>query len=270
LLQRGPRGVQLTVAGRAFLDPARTALMYVEAAAAAAQRAAKAETMTFVFGFLASYEMIWLPDALRILREDFPNVEIVIRSQSSPELAEGLLCGKIDIAFLRPGKGEPVLTYKTLTNEPLIAAIPRSHHLAASDPVRPEDIMGGPLVVVAKETAPHLRAVLDSYAVRSGIVLDISHEVGNLTTAISLIASTGIPSLLPLSAVNLFPPSVIARPLAGEAPTVALAAGYNKTNPSAVLRRFLERLGELVVDVTRKNAVESRASAERAAAPAGA
>ena len=130
--------------------------------------------------------------------------------------------------------------------------------------------MGGPLVVVAKETAPHLRAVLDSYAVRSGVVLDISHEVGNLTTAISLIASTGIPSLLPLSAVNLFPPSVIARPLAGEAPTVALAAGYNKTNPSAVLRRFLERLGELVVDVTRKNAVESRASAERAAATAGA
>jgi len=270
LLQRGPRGVQLTAAGRAFLDPARTALLYVGAAAAAAQRAAKAETMTFVFGFLASYEMIWLPDALRILREDFPNVEIIIRSQSSPELAEGLLCGKIDIAFLRPDKGEPVLTYKTLTNEPLIAAIPRSHHLAASGAIRPQDIMREPLLVVARETAPHLRAALESYATRSGVVLDVSHEVENLTTAISLIASTGVPSLLPLSAANLFPPSVVARPLADEAPTVALSVGYNNTNPSPILRRFLERIEDLVTDATRRNAVRRGASLERAAVAADA
>src|SRR5271168_1757690 len=84
LLLRGPRGVQLTAAGRAFLDPARAALLYVEAATTAAQRAARSEKAILVFGFLAGFEMIWLPDALRILREDFPSAEVVIRSQSSP------------------------------------------------------------------------------------------------------------------------------------------------------------------------------------------
>jgi len=263
LLLRGPRGVQLTAAGRAFLDPARAALLQVEAAAAAAQRAARSERAILVFGFLAGYEMIWLPDVMRVLREDLASVEVVIRSQSSPELAEGLLCGKIDVAFLRPDKGEPVLAYRTLTNEPLIAAIPRSHPLAASDSVHPQDLMSGPLITVARETAPYLRAAVESYAARSGMVLNVSHEAENLTTAISLIASTGIPCLLPLSAVNLFPPSVVARPLKGPVPTVALAVGYNTTNASEVLHRFLDRIDDLVKDVTRRTAASVEAAEDR-------
>jgi LysR family hca operon transcriptional activator len=234
--------------------------MQVEAAAAAAQRAARSEKDTLVFGFLAGYEMVWLPDALRILREDSPNVEVVIRSQSSPELAENLLCGKIDVAFLRPDEGEPVLVYRTLTNEPLIAAIPRNHPLATSDTIHPKDLMRCPLIVVGRETAPYLRAAVESYAAQSDTVLDVEHEVPNLTTAMSLIASTGIPSLLPLSAVNLFPPSIIARPLAGAPPTIALAVSHNRTNPSLVLRRFLERIDDLVRDVTRKNPPAAGAS----------
>jgi LysR family transcriptional regulator, hca operon transcriptional activator len=262
LVLRGPRGVQLTAAGRAFLDPARAALMQVEAAAAAAQRAARSEGATLVFGFLAGYEMVWLPDVLRILRENSPNVEVVIRSQSSPELAENLLCGKIDVAFLRPDKGEPVLVYRTLTNEPLIAAIPRSHPLASSDVIHPQDLMRSPLIVAGRETAPYLRAVVESYAAQSDTVLDVEHEVPNLTTAMSLIASTGIPSLLPLWAVNLFPPPIVARPLAGAPPTIALAVSHNRTNPSLVLRRFLERIDELVNDVTRRNPLTAGATVD--------
>jgi LysR family hca operon transcriptional activator len=243
--------------------------LYVEAATTAAQRAAKSEKAIVVFGFLAGYEMIWLPDVLRIVREDFPGVEVVIRSQSSPELAEGLLCGKIDIAFLRPDKGEPVLTYRTLINEPLIAAIPHNHPLAARDTIDPQDLMRYPLIIVARETAPYLRAATESYAARSAAVLKVSHEAENLTTAISLIASTGIPSLLASSAVNLFPPSVVSRPLAGEVPTVALSVGYNKTNPSDVLRRFLERIEDLVKDVTKGKAVSVGATVDRRAEVAG-
>ena len=252
LVIRGPRGVQLTDSGRAFLDPAREALLCVEAATAAAHRAAKSEKTTLVFGFLAGYEVIWLPDVLRLLRQDFPNVEVVVRSQSSPELAEGLICSKIDIAILRPDKGEPVLEYQTLVNEPLIAAIPSGSSFAAGDTVDPHELMNCPLLICAAATAPHLRATIESYAARLGKALNISHEAENLTTAISLIASTGTPSLLPLFAANIFPPSVVARPLAGETPTVALAMAYRKANPSEIVQRFLARVEELVTDVVRR------------------
>src|ERR1700755_2687235 len=43
LLDRGPRGIELTPAGRTFLDHARLALLQVEAAGEAARRGAQPE-----------------------------------------------------------------------------------------------------------------------------------------------------------------------------------------------------------------------------------
>ena len=52
LLIRSPRGIELTAAGRAFLDHARLALSQVEAAGEAARRAAYPAKRSFVIGFL--------------------------------------------------------------------------------------------------------------------------------------------------------------------------------------------------------------------------
>jgi LysR family hca operon transcriptional activator len=62
----------------------------------------------------------------------------------------------------------------------------------------------------------------------------------------SLVASTGGVILLPLYVRNMLIPSVIARPLQGEPPTIDLMMGYNKSNTSPLLKRFLSRADELV------------------------
>jgi LysR family transcriptional regulator, hca operon transcriptional activator len=62
----------------------------------------------------------------------------------------------------------------------------------------------------------------------------------------SLVASTGGFTLLPLYVRNALIPSVVARPLHGEVPTIDLAMGYNKSNTSPLLKRFLLRANELV------------------------
>ena len=62
----------------------------------------------------------------------------------------------------------------------------------------------------------------------------------------SLVASTGGFTLLPLYVRNALIPSVVARPLRGEVPTIDLMMGYNKPNASALLKRFLLRADELV------------------------
>jgi LysR family hca operon transcriptional activator len=50
---------------------------------------------------------------------------------------------------------------------------------------------------------------------------------------------------MPAYAKNLLPSSVVSRPLEGEAPTIDLAVGYSKANPSPILKLFLSRLEEL-------------------------
>src|SRR5271170_6084093 len=142
LLSRSVSGVTLTAAGKAFLDHARLALMQVDAAVEAAHRAARPARKTFAIGFLTGQEVNWLPEAMRILRDELPNIEVTISSQYSPDLAQALLRGKLDLAFMRPEAQMPDLDYKVIVKEPLIVALSSDHRLASQDAIALHDIAG--------------------------------------------------------------------------------------------------------------------------------
>jgi LysR family hca operon transcriptional activator len=245
LMIRSAKGVQLTAAGRVLLDHARVVLLQVEAAVEATRRAAAPAKASFVLGFLTGYEFEWLSAVMAIMRDELPNTQVVIHSLSSPDLADGLMRGKIDLAFLRRERNAPGVVFNLLRDEPLIVLMRAGHRLAARHSIRPEDIVGEELVGVPKGKSPVLRAVTDAYGARLGIDLTPDHDVDNLSMAMSLVASTGGIALMPLYARNLTPPTVISRPLAGAQPMIDLSLGYNKANTSPLLRAMVARIGEL-------------------------
>jgi LysR family transcriptional regulator, hca operon transcriptional activator len=244
LMVRSARGIELTAAGRVFLDHARLALVQVEAAVEAARRAAQPTKPTFALGFLTGQEMDWLPEAMRILRDELPNIEVSVSSQYSPDLAQGLLRGKLDLAFMRPEAQMPDLDYKVIVKEPLIVVMPSDHRLASQDTIAIQDIAGETFIGISN-TAPTLRVIIDEYLGRSGLNLQQAHRVDNLAMAMSLIASTRGVALLPTYAKNFLPWAVTSRPLKGEPPTIDLVVGYNRTNTSPILGLFLSHLDQL-------------------------
>jgi len=251
LLIRNARGVELTPAGKVFLDHARMALAQVEAAVEAARKAAKSTKPSFALGFLTGQEMDWLPEAMHVLRDELPNIDVTISSQYSPDLADALSRGRLDLAFLRPEPNFPDLEYKVVTRERLVAVLPSDHFLTTRDAVRLRDLLGETFINVSN-TAPALRIVIDDYIARSGVAITTDHEVDNISMAISLIASTRGVALLPAYVQNFVPWSVISRPIEGEPPTIDLVMGYSRTNTSPPLKLFLSRADELIARVSGK------------------
>jgi len=251
LLTRRARGIELTPAGRAFLEHARTVLSQVEAATEAARRVAHPAKPCFSMGFLTGHELTWMPEALQILRHELPNIDVMISSQYSPLLADGLAKGKIDAAFLRREKGAPELAYRVLIKEPLAVVLPSNHRLAALKAISLGDLVGETFVTVS-DTAPVLRVVIDNYLKRSGVNITPQHEVDHIAMAMSLIASTRGVALLPAYVQNFLPSSVTSRPLKGDVPTIDLVLGYKKSNESPILKLLLSRLDELVARVSKK------------------
>ena len=254
LLERGARGITLTAAGRTFLDHARLALSQVEAATDGARRTAQPQKPALSMGFMVGLEVMWLPHLLRILREEEPEVEVTLCSQSSPELALALARGKLDVAFLRPEKQNGGVTFKLLAKEPLIAVLPADHRLASRKRIRPQDLVRE-IYVSSARTSPVLHAVIQDYASKVGIVLKAKYEGENISSAMSLVASTGGVTLVPLYAQNMLAPNVVARALEGVPPTVDLTLGYNQANSSPLLCRLLSRADELVASVQNQSII---------------
>src|ERR1700716_2010885 len=250
LMSRSVHGIELTAAGRTFLDHARLALAQVEAAIEAARRAAHPAKPSFGLGFLTGQEMDWLPEAMRILRDELPNIEVTVLSQYSPDLAAALTRGKLDLAFLRREAQAPDLVFKLVTKEPLVVVLPSDHRLASREAIGPQEIAGETFISVSN-TAPTLRVVIDDYLRRSGIDIRPVHEVDNLAMAMSWVASTRGVALLPAYAQNFLPWSVISRPIKGNAPTIDLVIGYNKANASPVLALFLSRVDDMIARVSK-------------------
>jgi LysR family transcriptional regulator, hca operon transcriptional activator len=249
LMTRNARGIELTAAGKAFLDHARLALIQVDAASEAARRAAKPSKPTFAIGFLTGQEIDWLPEVMRVLRDELPKIDVTISSQSlSRDLGDALMRGKLDVAFLRAEMKAADLIYKVVTKEPLVVILPSDHRLASREVIDPKEIVGERLLSVS--AAPVLRAVIDDYLKRCGIDTKPEFEADNLAMAMSLIASTRSVALLPAYVQNFLPWSVISRPLDGDVPTVDLVVGYNKANTSPILKLFLSRIDDLIARVS--------------------
>ncbi len=211
----------------------------------AARRAAQPAKPSFVLGFLTGQEMDWLPEAMNILKDELPNVDVTVSSDYSPRLADALMRGRLDLAFMRAEQQMRGLEYNIVTKEPLVVVLPSDHRLASRDSIALQDLEGE-IFLGMSDTAPTLQAIIDDYLKRSGIDLRPAHKIDNLGMAMSLVASTRGVTLLPAYAKNFLPWSVISRPLAGDAPTIDLVVGYNKANTSPTLRLFLSRLDRLI------------------------
>lgn len=249
LLSRSVHGVTLTPAGAAFLDHARIALAQADAAREAARRAARPDKPTFALGFLTGQEMTWLPEAMQILHDRLPAMDVTVTSAYSPDLAEALRHRRIDLAFMRIEPNTDELAYRSVMKEPLVVLLPSDHRLAAHDSIAPGDLAGEELVHVSR-TAPSLRRVIEDYIRTAKLAVKPAHEADNIAMAISLVASTRAVAVLPDYVRNFLPWSVVCRPIRGTPPTIDLAVGWHTANASPVLQHFLKHCDALAARIT--------------------
>src|SRR6201993_2123158 len=141
LMSRSVHGVELTAAGKAFLDHARLALAQADAAVEAARRATQPARKTFAIGFQSGHEMNWLPRAMHLLRDELKNIHVTISSDYSPDLAEALVRGRLDGAFMRAAPTF-ALCYEVVDHEPLIVLMPSDHRLTSREAIYPRELVG--------------------------------------------------------------------------------------------------------------------------------
>ena len=125
LLERLPRQVRLTPAGRTALPHARASLAHAQRASSAARRALGVETGELHVGTLYSISTGILPGALRTWRHDYPELQVhLVELRHTNDLIAVMEAGQADVAVgpTPPGWDGPVRDIGV--EEFLIAAAP--------------------------------------------------------------------------------------------------------------------------------------------------
>ena len=133
LLDRTRHHVRLTVAGEAFLREAKRTLAHAQLSIEIAQRAAAGKLGTLRLSFVPSAALNVVPGLLRAFREDYPDVTLVLTSDTTSQQMATLLSGATDVGIVVPPLHDAGdFRVDSFCDQELMLAVPVSHPLAES------------------------------------------------------------------------------------------------------------------------------------------
>lgn len=242
LLERDNRRVELTEAGRAFLDESRRILASVERAPAAAREVAAGRAGILRVGYTAASAYSVLGEILTLLDDELPRVRIELDELVTEQQKSAIADGSLDLGLARPPFDPVQFASHLLVREDLLLAVPTGHPFAASPhPPTPEDLGQEQLLMHSATKAWYFYDL----AVR---VLPVDHArvvhtVTQVTTIISLVAARRGIAFVPDSARALSIPGVeFVRLDGGARGAVELHAIWNPDNTNPALRRLVALL----------------------------
>ncbi len=240
LFRRTKRKVQLTSAGRAFLDRARQLLQEVERAVEATRQAARGIVGRIEVGYAPTAEIRVIPRLLQRIRERFPQVEVGLHLLNPADLTEALRQSRIDVALTRlPLEEEGIRTERFLREQLLLAVGARSP-LARCETVHPEKLQGVPLLMFPRSLAPALHDSIVGYFRAAGVSPQLTYAIGSISGGLGLIASGMGVSIVPESVEDIRFSGVVYRRLAAPAPWSDMGIARLRETPTP-LQEFFRR-----------------------------
>ena len=130
--RRGNTHIELTEAGKRFLERARNVLREAAEAEAVAQQAARGETGRLQIGFMTVVTLTGMLDSLiGKFQKQNPGIELVLRAMVTIDQINGILGRTLDFGFVRPPDAYPIgIQGFTISRQQMLLALPRDHRLA--------------------------------------------------------------------------------------------------------------------------------------------
>jgi len=247
LLERTNRVVRFTAAGRAFFPEAARILRLADEAATTARRIARGERGSIAIGFTAAFGYGLLPEMVRRLHQQVPNISLTLKEMVTSEQLEALDAGHLDVGLMRPHPPHGGLETVSLAREALMLAIPEKQ--ARSWPREPTlaSLHHKPFLAYSPYEASYFYQLVQACLDREGVQPDIVDYVPQIHTMLALVDSGIGVALTPETASRLHFEGVLLRRMTmNPLRPVEMVFSYRKDNDNPILQIFrrdvLERL----------------------------
>jgi DNA-binding transcriptional LysR family regulator len=240
LLVRTTRRVQLTEAGRLFLEQAREILAHADRAAVVARRANRGEMGTLRVGCAHWMDSARILSSLGSFHDRNPGIHFDLHSMSAPLQIAALRDERLDVGYVRPPVNEPSLDSEILLREPFVVALPARHRLVARERIAVSDLASEAFILLPREEAPIFHDLVLEACREAGFVPNVAHEIGSPQMVLGLVATGVGISLVPASVCRARPRGVAFRPLGRSPRVLQTAIAWRREHAAPPLIGFLE------------------------------
>ncbi len=242
LFDRVGRRLELTQAGVVFLGGARELVRRADQLAEETRRAHRGELGVLRIGFVQSATFEALPRLVRAFGAAWPSVRVEVTAMTTLTQLTALADDRIDVGLLRPPVHAPDLSLRTVSHDPLCAALPGGHRLAARQRVSLADLADEPFVLYGRASGPPVHDTIVGHCLAAGFSPMVAQYADDVQTIVALVAANLGVSLLIAPTPRTDESSVVYRPLVEDLPPWEMALAWSRHNRSPVLARLLETL----------------------------
>jgi len=199
LFKRSKRKVELTPAGRFFFKEVEDLLRHWEQLRKRSQEIHEGRSGELKIGFTHSIMQSVLPEILRHIREQVPQLRIILKEMSNREQNRALINKELDLSFLTHPLVPPGLKSKVLKEDYFALLLPLDHPVSKENFRDFSVFAEEEFIFPSRSDGNNYVNQIESICLDAGFFPKIKHETDSATSSFRLVeAGMGI-SLEPLS-----------------------------------------------------------------------
>ncbi len=239
LFERSTRRIELTPAGRAVFDEARSILSRHRRLASMASDAAKGRVEVLEVGFVPSAVIGIMPNLIAETRRRFPAMSLVVHEIPIEEQLPLLRKGELDVGFFRSYQPPTELISRDLAADHFVVALPVGHPLAEKPEVQWCELRNERLIATDRVLAVTEFDSIVAACVANGFSPNIVAESVKGYNTIALVASGIGVAVVPSLVTPIRREGMIYRALTPMTPAVPMKVTVSS-------KRFSEAAGQLI------------------------
>jgi DNA-binding transcriptional LysR family regulator len=239
LLRRTNRRVEMTEAGRVFLQEARDIIARADRATVMARQigSASARRLRVGIGYLSDQSKI--AALLGAFHDQHQDIQVETKTMSVPAQITALLDDELDVGLVRPPVGDAALNSEIVISEPLVVALPPKHRFTSQSRLRLSALADEPFILPPREAVPVFHSAVLKACREAGFVPHAAHEVDQLTMVLRMVAAGEGVALVPATARKTYQDCVVYRPLRPAPHNLETAIAWRRGDSSATLAAFI-------------------------------
>jgi len=208
------RIVELTDAGRLFVEEARSALSHTERAVHLARAAHNGSDSILTIGRSPYANHDWVTELLAIRLPLYPRLEIRLKTQFAREAVHSVLVGEVNLALVTAPPQDAQLTAVPFAPAPLYAVLPENHPAAHKERLVLQDLAKDEWILFPKRFDPVVFEAIMDAAQCGSIAPKNAHDVIAPQQAVDLVSEhLGVALLTQPSATGFHADGVVVKPL---------------------------------------------------------